>query len=78
MPLGANRPEDAIQAISQRDQVGFRLQALQKAATEVGVTWLSAISSAPGKQGHVSGAQANALTASRKASTTKRPPNMRM
>ncbi|ETW97845.1 MAG: alkyl hydroperoxide reductase, partial [Candidatus Entotheonella factor] len=46
------------------------MQALQKVATEGGVTWLSVISSAPGKQGHVSGTEANALTASRKASPT--------
>ncbi|WP_089935869.1 redoxin domain-containing protein [Candidatus Entotheonella palauensis] len=46
------------------------MQALQKAATEVGVAWLSVISSAPGKQGHVSGPEANALTASRQASPT--------
>ncbi len=46
------------------------MQALQKAATDAGVTWLSVISSAPGRQGHVSGAEANALTASRKASPT--------
>ena len=46
------------------------MQALQKSATEAGVTWLSVISSAPGKQGHVTGAEANALTAKRSASPT--------
>ncbi len=46
------------------------MQALQKSATEAGVTWLSVISSAPGKQGHVMGTEANALTAKRSASPT--------
>jgi hypothetical protein len=46
------------------------MQALQKAATGKGVVWLSVISSAPGKQGHVSGAQANTLTNSRNAAPT--------
>ena len=46
------------------------MQALQRAATEAGVTWLSVISSAPGKQGHVTGAEANALTTKRNASPT--------
>ena len=44
------------------------MQSLQKAATRDGVVWLSIISSAPGKQGHVSGAEANALTSQRNAS----------
>jgi len=44
------------------------MQSLQKAATRDGVDWLSIISSAPGKQGHVSGAEANALTSQRNAS----------
>jgi len=44
------------------------MQSLQKAATGDGVVWLSIISSAPGKQGHVSGAEANALTSQRNAS----------
>ena len=46
------------------------MQALQKAATGDGIIWLSIISSAPGKQGHVSGSGANALTTQRKASPT--------
>ena len=46
------------------------MQALQKAATGDGIIWLSIISSAPGKQGHVSGKDANALTTQRKASPT--------
>ena len=46
------------------------MQALQKEATEAGVTWLSVISSPPGEQGYVSDAEANALTTKRKASPT--------
>jgi len=44
------------------------MQQLQKTYTEKGVVWLSVISSAPGKQGHVSPEQAQALTTSRNAS----------
>ncbi|TVQ88228.1 MAG: thioredoxin family protein [Chromatiaceae bacterium] len=43
------------------------MQALQKQATTDGVVWLSVISSAPGKQGHVTAAQADELTSSRDA-----------
>ena len=46
------------------------MQTLQKQATADGVIWLSVISSRPGKQGHVSGAQANKLTQSRNAAPT--------
>lgn len=46
------------------------MQAIQKAATDDGVVWLSVISSALGKQGHVDGAGANALTTDRGASPT--------
>ena len=46
------------------------MQDLQKAATSDGIIWLSIISSAPRKQGHVSGSEANTLTAQRKASPT--------
>ncbi len=46
------------------------MQALQKEATGAGYLWLSIISSAPGKQGHVSPAEADALTASRGAAPT--------
>jgi len=46
------------------------MQELQKQATADGVVWLSVISSKPGKQGHVSGAQANKLTQSRNAAPT--------
>lgn len=44
------------------------MQTLQKEATGAGIVWLSIISSAPGKQGHVSASEANSLTRSRNAS----------
>jgi peroxiredoxin len=43
------------------------MQQQQQAATEQGAVWLSIISSAPGKQGHVTPAQADALTVERNA-----------
>jgi len=43
------------------------MQATQKAARQDGVVWLSVISSAPGRQGHVEGTQADKLTKSRDA-----------
>lgn len=43
------------------------MQALQREAAEEGYVWLSVISSAPGKQGHVSPAEADRLTAERGA-----------
>jgi peroxiredoxin len=46
------------------------MQATQKKAVDAGVVWLSVISSAPEKQGHVDGAKANELTKSRNASPT--------
>lgn len=46
------------------------MQALQQEATAAGYTWLSVISSAPGKQGHVSADQADELTESRGAAPT--------
>jgi len=46
------------------------MQELQKDATANGIVWLSIISSRPGKQGHVSGEQANQLTQSRNAAPT--------
>lgn len=46
------------------------MQSLQQEATDAGIIWLSIISSAPGKQGHVTGSQANELTTSRNASPT--------
>jgi peroxiredoxin len=44
------------------------MQGLQHEATGQGVVWLTIISSAPGRQGHVSPAEANELTVKRKAS----------
>ena len=46
------------------------MQAQQRAATADGVVWLSIISSAPGKQGHVAAAEADALTTRRDAAPT--------
>ena len=46
------------------------MQQTQKAATGDGVVWLSVISSAPGREGHVSGAEADKLTSDRDASPT--------
>lgn len=46
------------------------MQQLQRDAHRDGAVWLSLISSAPGKQGHVEAAQAKALTASRNAAPT--------
>jgi hypothetical protein len=46
------------------------MQALQKDLTANGAVWLTVISSAPGKQGHVTAAQADELTRSRGAAPT--------
>jgi peroxiredoxin len=46
------------------------MQATQALAQKNGVVWLSVISSAPGKQGYVNGAAADALTESRGAKPT--------
>ena len=46
---------------------GNNMQALQKKWTGQGVVWLSVISSAPGRDGHVTPQQANKLTADRGA-----------
>lgn len=46
------------------------MQDQQKEATGKGAIWLSIISSAPGKEGHVDGAGANKLTRDRGASPT--------
>lgn len=46
------------------------MQGLQREAAADGVVWLTIVSSAPGKQGHVDGAKANALTQSRNAAPT--------
>lgn len=44
------------------------MQALQSEAAAAGTVWLQVISSAPGEQGHVDGAQADRIVAERKAS----------
>lgn len=46
------------------------MQKLQKDTTAEGIVWLTVISSAPGKQGYVTGDEANELTASRGAAPT--------
>lgn len=46
------------------------MQKLQQELTSKGAVWLSIISSAPGKQGHVNGLGANQLSASRGATPT--------
>ena len=46
------------------------MQSMQALAKENGIVWLSVVSSAPGKQGYVNGAAADALTESRKAVPT--------
>ncbi|MCP5366120.1 MAG: redoxin domain-containing protein [Hyphomicrobiales bacterium] len=43
------------------------MQGLQAKARDAGVVWLSVISSAPGRQGHVTAAEANDLTTARQA-----------
>ncbi len=46
------------------------MQALQEAAADAGAIWLSVVSSRPGAQGHIDGAQADQLTRGRKAQPT--------
>lgn len=46
------------------------MQALQKAYTARNVVWLTVLSSAPGKQGHVDGAGADRLSSERGAAPT--------
>jgi hypothetical protein len=46
------------------------MQTQQKAAAEQGVVWLQVISSAPGQQGYVDGAEARKLNAERGAAPT--------
>lgn len=54
----------------QKHYASSNMQNLQKQAKGAGVVWLSVISSAPGEQGHVAGARADELTASRQALPT--------
>ena len=49
---------------------GGDMQKLQQEYTAKGVVWLSIISSAPGKQGHRTGPQAEADTSDKKAAPT--------
>lgn len=46
------------------------MQALQREAAAQGAVWLTVVSSAPGKQGHVTGARAQELTTGRNAAPT--------
>lgn len=46
------------------------MQKLQKQMTDKGVVWLSIVSSAPGKQGHMTAAEANASLKEKKAAPT--------
>jgi hypothetical protein len=46
---------------------GGNMQTLQKQAAADGVVWLTIVSSAPGEQGHIDGAQADELTRARNA-----------
>lgn len=46
------------------------MQSVQGLAQKNGIVWLSIVSSAPGKQGYVNGAAADALTQSRQATPT--------
>src|ERR1700687_1636856 len=55
---------------TRKHYVSGNMQKLQQEATASGAVWLTVISSAPGKQGYVSGAEANTLTASRGAHPT--------
>lgn len=50
--------------------VSDNMQTLQRRYTEEGAVWLTVISSAPGKQGHVSAEQADTLTRDRNAAPT--------
>lgn len=50
---------------------GRNMQSLQKVYTQKGVVWLTICSSAPGKQGHVSGAEAKAELAEQGAAPTR-------
>jgi len=51
----------------QKHYKSSNMQSLQKQAAQAGAVWLNVISSAPGEQGHVSGAKADELVASQGA-----------
>ena len=53
-----------------RQYMTGNMQMVQGKAKDIGVIWISIISSAPGTQGHVNGHQANKLTSSRNARPT--------
>ena len=55
---------------SKKQYADGAIQQLQKRSTDKGVVWLTIDSSAPGKQGHLTGEQAQAVMAQRKASPT--------
>lgn len=54
----------------QKHYSGGNMQALQREATGAGYVWLSVISSAPGKQGHLAAAEADEQTRTRNAAPT--------
>ncbi|BDX07125.1 redoxin domain-containing protein [Planctobacterium marinum] len=54
----------------QKHYSGGNMQGLQNKYTEQDVVWLSIISSAPGKQGHIDGDKADSLTTERGAAPT--------
>lgn len=51
----------------QKHYKSSNMQGLQKQAAQAGAVWLNVISSAPGEQGHVTGAKADELVASQGA-----------
>ncbi len=55
---------------SKKQYADGAIQQLQKQYTDKGVVWLTIDSAAPGKQGHLTGEQAQAVIAERKASPT--------
>jgi hypothetical protein len=55
---------------TRKHYISGNMQSMQALAQQHGVIWLSVISSAPGKQGYVDGAGADALTRSRHAEPT--------
>jgi peroxiredoxin len=55
---------------TRKHYISGNMQAVQGLAQQNGIVWLSVISSAPGKQGYVTGPDADALTQSRHAAPT--------
>ncbi len=58
---------DCPYVVKHYDMDKKNMQTLQQDTTEDGIVWVTIISSAPGKQGHVEAGQANELTQSREA-----------